>query len=525
MLSVTLRPVRTATPRRVGVWILQCLFCLALLAGLMVVGRAFRVTEGLSTSLWVIHGLLGLGALSLLGVLWQWLRAWRRPNVPRLAPSQLGTILRLLFEILILGAATFLTFFQPFERTLLDVAVGLAFSLWGALALACSRWPRVVSNRATRAVDLTLFNLCLFAALAEGSLRLVAHYFPSPLFAQVGQRSIEVIQKRQREHVPGHMRFGFPLNSLGHYDDEPTAISANKRRVVTIGDSFSFGIVPHHFHFTSVAERHSPFEVYNLGYPNIGPHEYLLLLQYQALSLEPDAIVVNLFIGNDVSGFRSLVARGGILRPWLDRDQVLGYQVPRRLLRLWRQRTAQGVDQPIGGLEGESIQRRLETVREMVATYPWLADPALEAPTFLLKGVFLDIESKRAERAVNPQQADYSALFEMLREMRRLADDVPFAIMMIPDEFQIDDELWAAIEESRDGTALSRDLPQQVLGEWLMKEKIPYLDLLPVLRSQCAPHHQGEGHCYHLRDTHFNARGNRLAGEELARFLTRLGSL
>lgn len=159
----------------------------------------------------------------------------------------------------------------------------------------------------------------------------------------------------------------------------------------------------------------------------------------------------------------------------------------------------------------------------MVATYPWLADPAREAPTFILPGVFLDIETRRAQRACDPQ-ADYSGLFEILREMRRVAGDVRFAVMIIPDEFQVDDELWAQIVERSEIDGLSRDLPQRLIGEWLAKEKIPYLDLLPELRSKCAPHHRGDSHCYHLRDTHFNARGNRLTVEALAEFLTRDGS-
>lgn len=35
------------------------------------------------------------------------------------------------------------------------------------------------------------------------------------------------------------------------------------------------------------------------------------------------------------------------------------------------------------------------------------------------------------------------------------------------------------------------------------------------------PWEDGRRHVYHLRDTHWNARGNRIAGEELARFLER----
>ncbi len=507
-----------------AVFILRCLLFFAWLTGLTSVGRAFLaiferpsvVTEGLSADSWVIASLLGLGTLSLLATLWRFPRSWRRPEAQgSLAP------LRILFEIQVLGATAFFIFLQPFEQASWEIALGLSFSLWGVLLLAHLLWPRLGSARAIRAVDLMVFNLCLLAVLTEGGLRLVAHSYPSPLFAQAGERSAEVIRKRLKSHAPGQLRFGFPLNSRGHYDAEPEPAITGGRRIVMIGDSFSFGVVPHHYHFTSVAERHSELDVYNLGYPDIGPHEYLWLMRYQALPLAPDAVVVSLFVGNDVAGARGLGSRGGILETWFDRDRLLVYQLPPRLLRLWRERAAGGADRPVGTLPGEAVERRIETTQEMVATYPWLADPTLEQPTFILPGVFLEIERKRAERACDPQRADYSAVFEILREMRRLAGEVPFAVVLIPDEFQVDDELWAEILESRQGAALSRDQPQQLIGEWLAEEQIPYLDLLPVLRAECAPHHRGDSHCYQLRDTHFNARGNRVAGEALGRFFGR----
>jgi hypothetical protein len=49
-----------------------------------------------------------------------------------------------------------------------------------------------------------------------------------------------------------------------------------------------------------------------------------------------------------------------------------------------------------------------------------------------------------------------------------------------------------------------------------MKERgIAALDLLPRLRAQ-EPLPDGRRHLYHLRDTHFNARGNEAAGAALA---------
>ena len=92
--------------------------------------------------------------------------------------------------------------------------------------------------------------------------------------------------------------------------------------------------------------------------------------------------------------------------------------------------------------------------------------------------------------------------------------------MLIPEEFQVEDDVWALVAAGADGGTLDRDLPQRLLGQWLAKQDIPCLDLLPALRA-VAPMADGRRHVYQLRDTHFNARGTEVAGEELAGFLRR----
>ena len=62
--------------------------------------------------------------------------------------------------------------------------------------------------------------------------------------------------------------------------------------------------------------------------------------------------------------------------------------------------------------------------------------------------------------------------------------------------------------------ALDRDLPQRRIAAFLEQEGIPHLDLLPILRA-AEPMEDGQLRLYHLRDTHFNARGN--AATELNR--------
>jgi hypothetical protein len=94
-------------------------------------------------------------------------------------------------------------------------------------------------------------------------------------------------------------------------------------------------------------------------------------------------------------------------------------------------------------------------------------------------------------------------------------------VILIPDEFQVEEDVWEAARVAWPGIELERDRPQRLLVPGLASRGIPCLDLLPALRA-VEPLADGRRHVYHLRDTHFNARGNRIAGEELAAFLKTL---
>jgi hypothetical protein len=88
--------------------------------------------------------------------------------------------------------------------------------------------------------------------------------------------------------------------------------------------------------------------------------------------------------------------------------------------------------------------------------------------------------------------------------------------VLIPGEFQVDDTLWnAMVQKSRH--VMDRDRPQRLIRSWMAEQGLPVLDLLPILRA-VPPLKDGRPHVYQLQETHFNARGNAVAGRALARF-------
>jgi hypothetical protein len=104
--------------------------------------------------------------------------------------------------------------------------------------------------------------------------------------------------------------------------------------------------------------------------------------------------------------------------------------------------------------------------------------------------------------------------------MKRIAKEVPLAFVLIPDEFQVEDDVWDEVVRRSD-RPLDRDTAQRVLDRVLREAGWGVLDLLPILRA-VPPMEDGRRHLYHLRDTHFNARGNEAAGRALAGFVDSL---
>ena len=450
---------------------------------------------------WWWAALLGALLLCVLALVLE-TRAWRRGARTQLELAPL----RKLFCAAVVASALFLIALQPFRRLYFELARGFAAGLFAAFLVVEHTLAPRCSARLRRGADLALFNLCLSALAAEFVLRQFALVRPSQLLAQRDGGAPQSI--RLFGNPPGMVRYGFACDSGGYYDDEFGARALGRGLVVTIGDSFSMGSAPHLHHYTTVAERAlGDVDVHNVGAPGIGPPEYLHLLRAVALPMKPDAVVVSIFVGNDIrfSDLRITRTDRG-LRLWFDRDNLLVWQFPRRLARLSGEA---GLAANEGGAPLVSGERAI------AAAFPFVEDPKLEEPGLTLEA-FLRIERARALEACRVPAGGFEALESALLEMKAACGDVPFAVMLIPDEFQVEDPLWTTVvEELPQANELQRFQPQTHLASFAAANGIAWLDLTPALRA-VEPDAEGLRRLYHLRDTHFNTRGNRVAGEQLA---------
>jgi hypothetical protein len=259
--------------------------------------------------------------------------------------------------------------------------------------------------------------------------------------------------------------------------------------------------------------------VLRLGVPDTGPAFQLRLWQVEAAALEPDVVVMAFFVGNDFIDHRGdCGVFGGGDRGLSGQLAAVSqlYRAARNLGRVvsagdgaWRSAGDAGVNEPA---VGQPIPRYREDFDENQPTFGREQFLAIEAGRMAL--------CRRFEEEGFQRLADLTAatVNELAAEVE--ATGARFVVMLIPDQYQVDDSLVDEIFRhdggSRDDYDFSR--PQRVLREALEAANIEVLDLLPVFRAAAAG-----GALYRPRDTHWNRRGNEIAAAVLTDVLVQGG--
>jgi hypothetical protein len=323
--------------------------------------------------------------------------------------------------------------------------------------------------------DVVIISLITLVSLEIG-LRIFHHFRPLPIFYDNSYNRFRI-----RAHMPV---YGFQTNSRGFYDVERAREKApGAYRVLGIGDSFAFGIVPHEFNFLTLLEhqikRVRPgFEIVNMGIPGLSPREYLALLLNEGLELKPDMVLLSFFVGNDFAETAKI-------------DRIFRISYTANIVKyLYAVGTKVG---DLGGTTGPSAYND-------------------SAPT-LTEDAFLQIEGFGI-----PMFQKGNALFDNavsntmahLRAIKQICDrfGIRLTIVMIPDEMQVNDDLLNKVASIKGLKAeqLDASLPNRILSGELTRLSIDHLDLLPAFRAETA-----SGRLYRPNDTHWNIRGNAVA--------------
>jgi hypothetical protein len=333
--------------------------------------------------------------------------------------------------------------------------------------------------------DGLLIGLITFT-LGEVALRVAHHFQPGFIFFSESY-------DRYRPQ-PFSWYYSSRLNSLGFNDVEPASTKGKAYRIIGIGDSFAFGVVPYEDNYLTLVEENlrrggSAVELINMGIPNIGPRDYTALLLAEGLNLDPDLVLLSFFVGNDFSESVREAERS-----------MVDYSYVASLLRY-----------------AFGIWRHLETE---TPKGPWEYDDA--SPTFDPE-TFLKIE-KRRSRICYQSPETFSPLLEAavghLEEISKICRrrGIAFLVVIIPDEFQVDRDLQNAIlkilGKNREDSSVDFTRPNRLLRRKLDSLGIQYVDLLPQLAD--AGRH---ARYYKPRDTHWNIAGNELAAGLITEYL------
>ncbi len=301
------------------------------------------------------------------------------------------------------------------------------------------------------------------------------------------------------------------LNSLGLRNTEiQIPKPPNKKRILFIGDSFITGWgVPDHDalpQMTATVMQNSAegrdIETINAGLSASGQGYEYVFLKHDGVLIDPDVIIVGLYIHNDIAD--SL------------RESV------------WEGIDVSGLPDTIGSMGSYvdfqgNVRRDTNSIKMAIPflrtsyLYDLITDGIVDLFPKQFSGEGLVNLSCVYSSTCHTYDSQKNTMKKLLHGMYELAmlHDKTFVVVLIPSELQVHPEHSKRYSIGRMLTVEDVTAPQKDFIEYFQKEKIPYIDLLPVFQQ-----HASEN-LYYTLDEHWTNEGNLLAAEQIAQYLTR----
>lgn len=292
-----------------------------------------------------------------------------------------------------------------------------------------------------------------------------------------------------------------------HWRETPMKREAGKERIAFLGDSFTFGCWASDYSssFVGVFERSlssGSFEALNFGVGGYGLVDHELLLKEVALKFDPAYVIVVSYMGNDfrdtwlglqrenlVNGTARLSEenlRSRVPPAQLVDDDRVSLECP---LPAWRRlaRSSAAFNRLAPLLNLEDLCQRFRPNRNFLMPAFWSTLP--------FPGVAIQARD---------------TVWESLERMETLAKNqgARLAVVALPTSAQV-------YAQEPTGRAFDTSFPQAHLQNFCRDRRIPYLDLLPLLRNQAAASNR---RMYLNRDIHLNNFGHAMVAQFLARW-------
>lgn len=325
--------------------------------------------------------------------------------------------------------------------------------------------------------------------LSEIVFRIYNKFYPSFIF-------YETIYNRYRGKPFGPDYDNFYLNSQGFKDVEfPETKSPETFRIIALGDSFAFGVIPYQHNYLTLLEegmqnQGKNIEVLNMGIPGLGPRDYLSLVVNEGLALEPDMVLLSFFIGNDFLENQMLKDKYGV--PAYNYSYIISFL--KFLINLQQ------------NYEGKIFHPN-----------PTYID---DSPTFNDE-YYLKLSQERAWIYTPANEFFYDSLKDVMSYLKQIQEicnrqNINLTIVIIPDEIQVNPDLQTRViaKFNADAKFFNFEQPNLFLINELKANNIDYIDLLEPFQDSAR-----QVNLYKPNDSHWNIAGNRLAAEKIQKYL------
>jgi hypothetical protein len=412
---------------------------------------------------------------------------------------------------------------------------------------------RVRRSRFLLSVIGVAVGILLVAAPAELALRLMAVFSSETRYLSTErggepQRHFASLQEylaSRGAHVVPHRRwFNYWTNSLGLNDEEFTVPKpAGRFRVMAVGDSFTYGLVPYPQNVMTLLEASlraacpgRDLDLLNFGIGGTNATDYRTIIELGYATYEPDLVLVNFYAGNDGPDLYHQAREGLSLRSLLRHSYLWTYL--RNVLAL--RQSVPDAGALAASVQGPAPADRAEDERprggQVVDPGRQLRDdaPALVGPIFEEK-VFAGLLAVELGRFYVPPDARtigraWQPTLEQLEAARAhvAGRGGRLAITLYPSVLQVDarlrseavDHLRGQRHDPRIGAnSIDLRLPNRTLLAYCRERSVPCFDLTPAFDRASQ---ESVEPLYKARELHWTPRGNRVAAEAQARHLAPL---
>jgi hypothetical protein len=381
-------------------------------------------------------------------------------------------------------------------------------------------------------LGLMLLGLLLPLVLLELALRLFGPILPGNYRTGSFQATHPIYGRFQLPNFDGWIRTPefishMKTNSIGLRDDEIVRPKPpGTFRILVVGDSFVQGSqVLVGEPFSDVLERSlnalpphpgrpERYDVVNAGVGGWGPAEESLWLRNEGVKLEPDLVIVQLYLGNDISDSGCKILGQDKLKHkvcfYFDRDNQLYQDELRPRPRLpddWIRAPLRQTSLLFNAVETGVLEKADQTTTDQGPASSWKSNMGVYASSY-----------PRKDRA--DWEEAWRVAGALLGQMKATAEGAGagFLLTAAPSVFQVYRDEWdqAVIENKLKPDEWDLDRPNARLGEISAGLNARYLDLTPAFREAVPT---SPRRLFYHSDRHYTAAGHIVVASALQNYL------